>query len=369
MILPYAQARVVDNRAGARLASEEMLPAPSLAEPWSLRDQGGDARFRIELDDQGWSFFHAPDLCEIEPVELARLLFGGRPVRARRQIVAPVPEGHPNGVYWATTGEALLHTDPPPSGVLPPSAIVMMCLSPAECGGDALLLDTWRTLHAIEAADAALFDQLFDAPRRLRFGQLDHWGTTFSLRRGHFLCLHATRDHDDDPVGAPFRGWLDRSPTVRLPARAGDVFVTSNHRCLHGRTPFEDRGRRFLRDLYWFAEPFAAPPAFVDRAARARVALAADLAGEPAWLRRRFGVDASPASPAALERLRAVLEVIADPCKTIPLPLQEDRETARLLDTLLSRGLPGLEEDVPSWDEREDHARAVLEGLQRAGAR
>ena len=347
-----------------------MSVVPSLAEPWSFcEEEEGGTRLRREVDGQGWSFFHAPELADAEPLDLARRLFGWRPVRARRQVVAPLPDGHPGGVYWATTGEAVLHTDPPPSGVLPPSAIVMICLSPASDGGDPLLLDSWRTLEGIEAADAALFEQLFETPRRLRFGQLDHWGTTFSLRRGHFVCLHATRDHDDDPVAGPFRGWLDRTPTVRLPARKGDVYVVSNHRCLHGRTPFEDRGRRFERFLFWFAEPFAAPPPFVDRAARARARLATELAGEPRWLRRRFGVDDPPVGAAPLERLRAALELLADPCKTIPLTLKEDREIARLLDALLSRGLPGLEEEAPPWDEREERARTVLEGLRRAGAR
>jgi hypothetical protein len=346
-----------------------MLPAPSLADPWAFSDQEGGARSRREVDDQGWSFFHAPDLCDKDPVDLALLLFGWRPVRIRRQVIAPLPDADPGGVYWATTGEALPHTDYPPAGGMPPSAVVMICLSPAEGGGEPLLVDTWATLHAIEAADAALFDRLFETPRRLRFGELDTWGTTFSLRRGHFICLHANRDHDDDPLGGPLRAWLDRTPTVRLAPRAGDVYVASNHRCLHGRSPFEDRGRRYLRYLYWFTEPFAAPPAFVDRAARAGAALAADLAGEPDWLRHRFGVDAPVVSAAALERLRAVLELIVDPRRTISLPLKEDREIARLLDALLARGLPGLEEDVPPWKERQEHARAVLERLQRSRGR
>ena len=118
--------------------------------------------------------------------------------------------------------------------------------------------------------------------------------------------------------------------------------------------------------MLWFAEPFAAPPAFVNRAAGAGRDLGARLANEPPWVRRRFGVDGPAASAAALERLALALRLLACPPDTARAPHAESRELCELQDTVLSACLSALEEAPPPWEEREARARSVLCDLQRA---
>jgi hypothetical protein len=333
-------------------------------EPWSWSDADGGARLRGDLAAQGWSFFHAPHLeAEVDdPVSLGRKLFDLRPLRVHRQVITPVAGASPTSGYWRNTVEALVHTDGPRFG-LPPSALSMMCRTPAADGGDVVLLDTWPLLRAIEAADPEFFAELFRSPRHLNFADASQWGPTFSLRRGHFVCLHPSYDDADDAVGHRFRRWVDRAEKVRLRPRAGDVYVVNNHRCLHGRLAFEDPGRAFVRVMWWFLEPFAAPPAYVERAAAAGAALAARLTDQPLWMRRRFGVDVTTVSAAALERLQTAVGLLANPRETMLGTHAELSEMAELEDTLLAC-LPAFEEAVPPGEERKALGLAVLRDLR-----
>src|ERR1700738_1295460 len=122
----------------------------------------------------------------------------------------------------------------------------------------------------------------------MKFANANQWGATFSLRRGHFICIHPSPGDDGDEIGLRFRAWVEGAPRVRFRPREGDIYVVNNHRCLHGRLAFQDPRRTYLRMILWFVEPCEAPPELAAHAAAAGRALAERLAGEPHWLRRRF---------------------------------------------------------------------------------
>ncbi|MFO0758818.1 MAG: TauD/TfdA family dioxygenase [Byssovorax sp.] len=333
-------------------------------EPWIFRGPQDRPRIQAELDDRGYARFHAPELLGMtgDPPAICRLLFGAEPLRMRCQEIRPDPRDPLRTGYWRSIREAKIHTDGPALGI-PPSALVMLCKQPAAEAGDTLLLDTWALLRVIEAEDPALFAALFRVPRRLQFAEADHWGPTVSLRRGHLIAYHPPFPDPACDIARRFQVFVDRAPKVQFRSAAGEVFLVNNHRCLHGRLAFEDLGRTFVRVMLWLPDPFTAPADFKARAIEGSAQLAADLAGEPRWLRERFGVDVPAPSPAALERLRLAIDLLQRPRETIDLPPAEARELCELQDRLLSSCLPALGEALPPLEERlalTERALAVL---------
>jgi hypothetical protein len=335
-------------------------------EPWSFAMSEGPARMQGELDAQGWSVFHAPELLALsaDPVALTRALFGAEPLRFRRQELKADPANPLRAGYWRSTREARVHTDGPACG-LPPSALVMVCKQPARDGGDVLLLDTWPLLRAIEADDPALFAQLFDAPRRLQFADADHWGPTVSLRRGNLVTHHPPFADESCAISRAFHARVEDAPKVRFRLREGDVYVVNNHRCLHGRLAFEDLGRTIVRTMVWLLQPFAAPADLRDRAARAGEALAARLEGQPSWLRRRFGAERAAPSPAALDRLARAVDFLRHPRDTAALSTAEARALSELEDALLSAAAAVFDEPLPAPEEQLTESAALLDRLRR----
>jgi len=178
--------------------------------------------------------------------------------------------------------------------------------------------------------------------------------------------MHPSFDEAGDEIGARFRAWVERAPAVRFRPREGDCYVINNQRCLHGRLAFQDLSRSFLRVMFWFVEPFAAPDDLVARAIDEGRALSRRLQDEPTWIRRRFGVDIPPASAAALERLRHALDLLARPEDSVLATPAELREIAELQDLVLSACLPALDEALPPKDERKAQVRRALDDLRRA---
>ncbi|MEO7326972.1 MAG: TauD/TfdA family dioxygenase, partial [Minicystis sp.] len=261
------------------------------SDPWMFDEIEGPARVQRELAEQGWTLFHAPELLHRaeDPLGLSALLFGGLPLRYRSQELQADPVDPQRADYWRSKREAKLHTDGPACG-LPPSAVVMMCRQPASDGGDVILLDTWPLLRAIEAEDPALFGQLFDVPHRFHFGDSDHWGPTFALRRGHLVVFHIGIADKSSETSRRFHARVDEAEKIHFRLRKRDVYIVNNHRCLHGRLAFEDLGRSIHRLMLWLLPPFAAPVDLVARASKGSDALAERLADQPPWVRRRFGV-------------------------------------------------------------------------------
>ena len=271
---------------------------------WNWSEGNGPARLAEDLRERGASFFHHPEAIALSrtPRRLVDDLFGGtfRPVRIR-PLTIQVDDQFQDG-YPKTSMAARLHVDPPYGGFLPPHVQIMVCRRPAEHGGENLVLDAWRLLEEIEAGDRELFDALFATPRRIQMSGEVVFGPTIAWRRRNLVCLYGAVP-PRDPVGRRFRTWIERSAPLEFRAEAGDVYVNSNHRMLHGRRAFSDPRREFERLLVWFVEPFSAPARLVEPAAAAAEVLAAALAPEPAWVREELGVGPCERPERAHERL------------------------------------------------------------------
>src|SRR5690606_18837485 len=276
--------------------------------PWTWDERDGGPRVRREVDDRGWSYFHAPEALDWirDPIGLAARLLGRRPVRMQAFDIAPSPE--PTRTYPRSSRPARLHTDCAFLG-LPPHAQVMVCVRPARRGGESLLLDLWPVVRRIEKRDPALFAALFEAVRHIRFGHLSHYGATLSARRGNLLCIHPPFPLEGDPVAAGFQRYIDAAEPVRFTAATGDVYVNNNHRCVHGRGGFADPDRLFKRFLFWFAGPWSAPRDLLERAEAAGRRTAERLADEPRWVRESLGVDVPRTSAVAHRRLAEAIRV------------------------------------------------------------
>lgn len=331
--------------------------------PWTWTDSDGQPSVRREVDEKGWSYFHAPDALEWmrDPVGLARRLFGRRPVRMQAFDIAPAPG--PARTYPKTMTPARLHTDCAFLGI-PPHVQVMVCVRPARTGGESLLLDLWPVVRRIEAEEPALFDALFDTVRHLRFGHLSHYGATLSARRGNLLLIHPPFPLEGDPVATGFQRHVDAAEPVRFTAAAGDVYVNNNHRCVHGRGGFADPDRHFRRFLFWFAEPWSAPPDLLHRAEAAAERTAGRLADQPRWVREALGVDVPRASPVAHRRLAEAIRVLVECADTESLPGAGASEVMRWCEVLLAAALPALEEDLPAEGPRHAHLLGLLERLR-----
>jgi len=172
---------------------------------------------------------------------------------------------------------------------MPAQLQVLACVKPASDGGESTFLDLWAIISKIEKEDPALFRGLF-VPRTVVFGRSVWFGGTLSWRHENLICVHpAIRPSPEDDVGTKFRQWVRRATPVRIPLKAGDVVVASNHRLVHGRTGFTDTSRLIVRELFWLREPMPAPEPWIAQARAIRDRLAEQLEGEPGWIKERFG--------------------------------------------------------------------------------
>jgi hypothetical protein len=324
--------------------------------PWAWSDIDGVNRVCAEMDQTGYSWFNDPAAQEKirDPIAFGEAIFGVRPIRYQKMIVEPSLKGNqqtlPKTMFAGT-----LHNDCAQLG-MPPHVQVMVCERQAKEGGGTIILDLWAVLEKIKAEDSTLFHQLFTVPRVLSSGHAPRVGTSWSLCRGNLICIHPATAFDA-PVGTAFQRYIDAAPTIRFTCKPNDVYVNNNHRCLHGREGFTDHTRRFIRYLYWFNQPLAAPSHFVEEAAKGTAALAARLSGESFWVKQHFGVEAPELSKSHQDELAQAVKQLVKPTDSNVWVGAGDRQL-RVQEAMLSAAWRVLNEaDIP---------RDQLEGLLRA---
>lgn len=327
-----------------------------LIAPWAWSDSEGANRAWAEMEQAGYSLFNDPAALEKvrDPIAFGESIFGVRPIRYQKMIVEPSLKGNqqtlPKTMFAGT-----LHNDCAQLG-MPPHVQVMVCERQAKEGGGTILLDLWPVLEKIKIESPELFHQLFTVPRVLSSGHAPRVGTSWSLCRGNLLCIHPATAFDG-PVGTAFQRYIDAAETIRFTCKPGDVYVNNNHRCLHGREGFTDHARRFIRFLYWFAQPLAAPRHFVEEAAKGTAALAKKLSRDSFWVQQHFGVEAPELSKSHQDELAQAVKQLVKPTDSNVWVGAGDRQL-RVQEAMLSAAWRVLNEpDIP---------RDQLEGLLRA---
>ena len=140
----------------------------------------------------------------------------------------------------------------------------MLCVRPAESGGESVFLDTWPLLDSIARADPGLLRDLFAIPRRAPFIFGDVIGPTVSRRGGHLVFTHSALAMDE--IADRLAPFIVAAPVIELRPRTGDLIVANNHRLLHGRRSFHDPRREFLRLLVYSKRPIDAPASLLAAA-------------------------------------------------------------------------------------------------------
>jgi hypothetical protein len=324
--------------------------------PWAWSEEDGANRAWAEMEEQGFSLFNDPAALDKarDPIAFGESIFGVRPIRFQKMIVEPSLKGNqqtlPKTMFAGT-----LHNDCAQLG-MPPHVQVMVCERQAKEGGGSILLDLWPVLERIKSENPTLFQQLFTVPRVLSSGHAPRVGTSWSLCRGNLICIHPATAFDA-PIGTAFQKYIDTAPTTRFTCKPNDVYINNNHRCLHGREGFTDHNRRFIRYLYWFAQPLSAPMPFIEEAAKGTAALAEKLSEESFWVQQHFGVEAPEISKSHQDELAQAVKQLVKPTDSNAWVGAGDRPL-RIQEAMLSAAWRVLNEpDVP---------RDQLEGLLRA---
>jgi gamma-butyrobetaine dioxygenase len=202
------------------------------------------------------------------PFAFAARLLGVEPLLVERQPIRPVPEGRS---FASTRVDTPLHTDSQMFLGVPAAVQILVCVEPAETGGESVLVDGARLLARLEHEDPALIAALFDVERTQRFYFGDVVGPTVALRSGHlaWTCapLGSPGARLDDRLAAALAHAVARERPTLHALRRGEALVASNHRMLHGRRAFEG-SRELVRLLVWLERPLAAE---ARHHARARV--------------------------------------------------------------------------------------------------
>lgn len=206
-----------------------------------------------------------------DPWSFVATLMGERPRMVERQAIRPLDGGRS---FASTSIETPLHTDSQDFMGAPPGLQVMACRRPASDGGVTRLLDGFALVEAIAAASPDLFRALVGEPRTIPFYFGAVHGPTVAEKSGAIvLTVSPVAPAPSDRIGRALADFVARGvvPVRELMVHAGDILLVDNHRMLHGRSAFADRGREFVRLLAWLGAPLAAPRPFfanVPREAR-----------------------------------------------------------------------------------------------------
>lgn len=162
----------------------------------------------------------------------------------------------------------LAHTDQPYRRPVP-GIQLLHCLRNDAPGGDSTIVDGLAASIALAVDDPGAYAALCEVEVEYRYDMITDTvvdrGVTIDVdRRGRFRSIRFNTKLDSPVVDAEqdldafYRGrrwlvdWLNdprHQSTFRL--EAGDVLVIDNHRCLHGRTPFDPAGgQRHLQGCY-----------------------------------------------------------------------------------------------------------------------
>jgi alpha-ketoglutarate-dependent taurine dioxygenase len=170
------------------------------------------------------------------------------------------------------------HTDGFAYGDRLPDFIVLLCVRPADAGGESLAVDTYRLLDTLAQSerpeDAAFYAFLTATPI-----EQTEPGFQSSLAPIVMTTPHGRRLVRWTPVQRPnpalparaqeqHQLWIERwkalthAASLRAPRftlRAGDALCLDNYRMLHGRTGFDDVERSLWRVWAWTREALGVP--------------------------------------------------------------------------------------------------------------
>lgn len=232
-----------------------------LRNSWSRPDRL--ERLKVRLDSLGVAVIDpSPELPPEEamhsPWVFAEKLLGEAPRMVERQPIKAVPHGRS---FASSAGPTPFHTDSQWYAGGPPDLQVMVCITPAEEGGEHLFLDGTKLLDTIRLTSPDFYRQVFEVERRCSFVFGDVIGPIAAMHAGRFAITHAPFVDPSDALGLHFMSWVDSVSThsqLRFATRKGEVLVADNRRMLHGREAF--RGdREYVRLLVWTKSDRSAP--------------------------------------------------------------------------------------------------------------
>jgi hypothetical protein len=234
---------------------------------WTWSDAVGPGRLMHELEEAGGTVVHAPwALKHLDnPEAIVDRLLGGR--AAYRDLHTTVVEVHDKDEgYITNSSQAHFHTDG--AEPYPPHLQILICVRPAKVGGQGAFVDTWPLLRKIERKDDAMFKELFelDRPMRFRMG-ITTTRRTFNWEGGTVVCWHPPLPTPGDPLGHTWHRMLYKELQYVYRATSGDISIINNHRVLHARTAFEGNEREMRRILVWLKKPLPVPESWANLAA------------------------------------------------------------------------------------------------------
>lgn len=235
----------------------------------------------------------------VSPYELAEALLGVPPLMIERQPIKPLP----NARSIASSREASpLHTDSQMLFGIPAAVQILVCVKPAERGGESTLVDGDAVIERLERENEDLARAAFGVERTQRFYFGEVRGPTVALRGGHLAWTLAPKAEPDDEIGKALVRAVTNHDRIEIPLAANEALIASNHRMLHGRRSFEGE-RELVRLLVWLEQPMfsarihpmrakiAAPPIAPEAAKRMRAVFALLRGVPPAKVARDFAID------------------------------------------------------------------------------
>jgi len=225
----------------------------------SLEETG----FSVVRLSEAWSTTPAAlrDQAQASPFAFVTRLLGTEPLLVERQPIRPLPDGRS---FASSRDDTPLHTDSQMFLGVPAAVQILVCVTPAARGGESLFVDGARLLDRLDREAPDVGRALLEVDRLQRFYFGDVVGPTVARRGGHLVWTVAPPRDDQDSLGARLHRELAREPVIRHRLAPGEAIVASNHRMVHGRTPFEGE-RELVRLLVWLEQPLPADPRHLAR--------------------------------------------------------------------------------------------------------
>lgn len=233
------------------------------------------------FETRGFFVVRAPfgaELASRAPFHCAEAALEWPVAMAEHQPIRPVPEGRS---FASTMVETPLHTDSQLYRGAPPDVQLLLCVRPANQGGEPTLLDGFSVVEHIEKAEPDLHRALFFTNRKIPFVFGDVFGPTVALRRGRLSIVYSPMPAQGDAIAERLAPYVAKAPRFEVKLDAGDLLVVDNRRMLHGRRVFSDPGRELCRLLCWLRAPLPEPPALRSLAEQAARALGAPIEEPP----------------------------------------------------------------------------------------
>ena len=252
------------------------------------------ATLLARLAEHGWVLVDLDDRAAarlVQPWLLIDGLLGMGAQLTEVQPIRPVPNARS---FAASTGAAPLHTDSQLWRGRPAKLQLTACLRPSEEGGESVLVDGFAVAERLRCESPALYRELLQRPRCMRFVFGSVFGATLARRADRYVFTHTPRPEPGDEVARSLEAALAaQTPSVVRIGR-GQAMLVDNHRMLHGRRSFCDPERELLRVLAWLERPLGPPPSWAVDADQVQARLAAELSQASAEVKRAFGLEGAP---------------------------------------------------------------------------